>query len=149
MQFDPQVGGCLCSAVRYRLNTDPVTLYACHCTDCQAGSGSAFGLSLLIQEDSLEFTGASPARFECRLDSERRKRTFYCSDCHTEVCGISSVAGIRNLRPGTLDDTSWLEPVGHIWTRSAQRWVSLAEGTLQYPEQPDDILDLVRAWKSR
>jgi len=149
MRFDPQPGGCLCGAVRNRLNADPVTLYACHCTDCQAGSGSAFALSLLIQEDSLAFTGANPVLAECGLGSGRRKRTFYCPECHTEVCDQSSVAGIRNLRAGTLDDTSWLEPIGHIWTRSAQRWVSMADGTLRYPGQPDDYLELVRAWKSR
>jgi hypothetical protein len=56
---------------------------------------------------------------------------------------------LLNLQPGTCDDTSWLQPVGHIWTRSAQRWFVLPDGVLRYEAQPDDILPLVRAWKSR
>jgi hypothetical protein len=48
-----------------------------------------------------------------------------------------------------MGDTSWLRPVGHIWTRSAQSWFPLPEGVLRYEAQPDDMLPLVRAWKSR
>ena len=67
----------------------------------------------------------------------------------TELWGApATVTNIFNLRPGTLDDTSWLEPVGHIWTRSAQPWFRLPEGSLQYPEAPD-MMELVKAWKSR
>ena len=28
-----------------------------------------------------------------------------------------------NLRAGTLDDTSWLMPLAHLYTGSAQAWV--------------------------
>ena len=33
-----------------------------------------------------------------------------------------------NLRAGTLDDTSWLVPVAHMFLRSAQGWVQPAPG---------------------
>jgi hypothetical protein len=42
---------------------------------------------------------------------------------------------VRVVRGGTLDDTSWLRPTTHFWTRSAQPWVGL-EGE-QYETQPD------------
>ena len=54
-----------------------------------------------------------------------------------------------HLQPGTLDDTSWLQSVGHIWTRSAQSWFPLPEDALCYEAQPEDMLPLVRAWQSR
>ncbi len=31
----PQRGACLCGDIEYCLDEDPLTLYACHCTDCQ------------------------------------------------------------------------------------------------------------------
>lgn len=36
---------------------------------------------------------------------------------------------VRAVLGGTLDDTSWLRPTIHVWTRSAQPWVILPEGS--------------------
>src|SRR5262245_64804408 len=51
-------GGCLCEAVRYvltqRVRFNP---YACHCTDCQRRTGSAFGVQLTALVEDVEFTG--------------------------------------------------------------------------------------------
>ena len=34
---------------------------------------------------------------------------------------------MHRVRAGTLDDTSWLRPTRHIWTRSKQPWIAFAE----------------------
>ena len=56
---------------------------------------------------------------------------------------------IRCIRAGTLDDTSWLKPVGHIWTKSAQPWVKFDDGTLLYDGQPPDFAALSEAWQAQ
>jgi hypothetical protein len=48
------------------------------------------------------------------------------------------------VRAGTLDDTSWLRPSAHIWTRSAQPWVQIPEGVPRYETQPANFLDLLK-----
>ena len=53
-------GGCQCGAIRYRLLRAPVALYACHCLHCQKQSSSAFGLSMWVERDGVQFTGAEP-----------------------------------------------------------------------------------------
>ncbi|MEX0272119.1 hypothetical protein AB3R30_23625 [Leptolyngbyaceae cyanobacterium UHCC 1019] len=45
------------------------------------------------------------------------------------------------MKPGTLDDTSWLQPVGHVWTRSAQPWFTIPADTLQEKGQPLDFAE--------
>ena len=46
----------------------------------------------------------------------------------------------RASRPaGTLDDTSWLRPTAHFWTRSAQGWVVLPEGDRRFETEPVDL----------
>ena len=45
----------------------------------------------------------------------------------------------RNIKPGTLDDTSWLIPTIHFWTRSAQSWVRIPEGVTRYETQPSKL----------
>src|SRR5205085_12002866 len=37
---------------------------------------------------------------------------------------------------GTLDDTSWLRPTAHIWTRSKQPWLPIPEGDRKFETQP-------------
>lgn len=146
----PQPGGCLCGALRYRLLEDPVTLYACHCTDCQRATGAGFGLSMIVRKGSLETVGGEPREHVAVLDGGRRKVSYHCPDCGTRVWSGSSSPGLLVLRPGTLDDTSWLVPVGHIWTRSAQPWVRIPEDTIAVERQPDpgQWAELARAWKS-
>jgi hypothetical protein len=49
---------CVCGAVEYRVTAEPLTLYACHCTDCQALSSSAFRISMPVLRDA----GGDPSR---------------------------------------------------------------------------------------
>ena len=147
----PQRGRCLCGDIEYSLGEDPLTLYACHCTDCQRGTGSSFSLSMIVRREALEIVRGQPEQFSVEMDDGRIKGAHFCSRCITPLWGESSVTGLAVLDPGTLDDTSWLRPVGHIWTRSAQPWVSIPEGALSFSEQAneEDYLALVRAWKTR
>lgn len=147
----PQPGGCLCGDVRYRLLEDPVTLYACHCTDCQRQSGTSFSLSMVVRNEALELVRGRPEEYAVTLTDGRVKQGRYCGRCATRLFTPSRVAGLSVLEPGTLDDTSWLRPAGHIWARSAQPWVVLSEDSLRFEQQPGDegTLALVRAWKGR
>jgi hypothetical protein len=52
------------------------------------------------------------------------------------------------IKPGTLDDTSWLDPIGDIWTRSRQRWVEIPADGPHFAEQADPAR-LAEAWKTR
>jgi hypothetical protein len=145
----PQSGRCLCGAVEYSLREDPLTLYACHCTDCQRQTGSSFALSMIVRREALVVVAGEPERYSVELADGRLKEAHFCGRCSTRLWGPSSVAGLAVLEPGSLDDTSWLVPVGHIWTRSAQPWVVIPNNELSFSEQPqgDSSLALVRAWK--
>ncbi len=147
----PQAGGCLCGEVRYRLTEDPVTLYACHCTDCQTQTGSSFALTLAVRKPSLVLDEGEVEEVRVELADGRVKASELCRRCRTRVFARSRFEALTIVEPGTLDDTSWLEPVGHIWTRSAQPWVRLPEGVLRCEQQPGDAenLELARAWKQR
>jgi len=148
----PQYGGCFCGDVRYSLNEDPSTLYACHCTDCQRQTGTSFVLSMWVKEEALALLQGEPRRYEIRLTDGRPKRATFCGRCSTRLWGEpTTIQGFLVLRPGTLDDTSWLSPVAHIWTRSAQPWVPIPDDVLRFSGQPkgEEIDALVHAWKKR
>jgi hypothetical protein len=146
----PYTGGCACGQVRYRLDADPFTLYACHCTYCQAQSGSAFTLSMPLRRAAVVVTSGAVARWEFVAPDGRRHAGARCGVCPTRLWGEPErLPDVLVLRPGTLDDRSWVRPIAHIWTSRAQPWISIPDDVLAFPEQPDDERVLVRAWRTR
>ena len=64
---------------------------------------------------------------------------FFCSDCGTRLFHQPSRNNnITNIKPGTLDDTSWLHPVSNTWITRAQPWISLSDDMMNITQQPTD-----------
>jgi len=146
----PYEGGCVCGAIRYRLRDEPLTFYVCHCTDCQKQTSTAFNLSMPVARDAFELVRGEPGRYSVPFSGGRHWEGRYCTACITRVWSEPpKFPAVINLRPGTLDDTSWLRPVGHIWTRSAQPWVTIPSDTLNYEGQPPDMRPMIRAFRER
>ncbi|AZV26634.1 aldehyde-activating protein [Pseudomonas syringae] len=129
-------GQCRCSAVRYQLNTDvPPAIYACHCTDCQTWSGSAFALHALLPADALTLTGPLTT-YAYDLNGQHAEHQV-CSVCHTRLCNTTTAApGMKVLRAGTLDESRSLQPMAHIWVSRKQPWLTLPEGLPSWPQSP-------------
>ena len=144
----PCEGGCVCGAVRYRLLEDPLELHVCHCPNCQTVSGSAFVMCMPVHTRSLELLQGEPKLFSFTSPDGLAKRNRQCPDCGSCIWG-EITDKIVALQAGTLDDTSWLKPIAHIFTSRAQPWVTIPTDVLLYERQPEDNLELVRAWKSR
>lgn len=133
----PLSGGCQCGAVRYRLTDMPLVFYLCHCTECQRHTSSAFGESLRFSAGAMEVDG----RLRCtrrESSSGRPREGWFCAECGVRIWHGSEGLPEFNIKAGTLDDTSWLVPAGHIWTRSAQPFMTFRDDDLVYEQQPDD-----------
>ncbi len=128
-------GGCQCGAVRYTLTSDPVRLVACHCKECQRQSGSAFGMSMMVKTDDFTVTGPTK-RFTRIADSGAENTGVFCPACGVRIYHIPKyAAGVLVLKPGTLDDTSWLRPSSFVWMKSAQGWVPVPDGVTPIQDQ--------------
>lgn len=145
----PLTGGCQCGRTRYQVAAAPVTVYACHCTECQRQSGGAFALSMVVPREALTLTAGAPAAWRRSLDSGRFIDCHFCAACGTRLWHAPERnPRVAIVKPGTLDDTRWLAPVGHIWTRSAQPWFVVPEGSVVYEGQPPDLSRLIEAWQA-
>lgn len=130
-------GGCQCGAIRYRVLEKPVALAVCHCTECQRQSGSAFGMSLVVRKSSFELESGEPRTFTRTAASGRLLACVFCPSCGTRIYHEPAyMPGTLNIKPGTLDDTSWLVPDLHAWTKSKQPWVPIPDGATCFDEQP-------------
>lgn len=65
----PYTGGCQCGSVRYVLTSEPLRVAACHCTECQRQSGSAFGMSMSVKKEQ-----PHRHRLDKAIHADRRQR---------------------------------------------------------------------------
>ncbi len=133
----PLAGACQCGAVRYRVTGRPVVFYLCHCRECQRHTSSAFGESLRIRREDFAVEGEL-AVTRRTAESGAVREGWFCPSCGVRIWHGSTGSAEINIKAGTLDDTSWLLPAGHIWTRSKQSFVTIAADELTYAGQPDD-----------
>ncbi len=146
----PYTGGCQCGEIRYEIHAQPLTLYLCHCKECQKQSSSAFGMSLTVLRDAVVITQGQPKAWTRKADSGREVKNIFCGNCGTRLFHERAYSsGTINVKAGTLNDTSNLHPVGNLWTRSAQPWVAICDQMLNYEGQPDDVHLLWDRWKQQ
>ena len=132
-----QEGGCQCGAVRYRVTEEPVRVALCHCEECQSQSGSAFGMSMIVPESGFALLKGTLKTWSRTAESGRTVDCLFCPECGNRILHkAQAYAGYVNVKPGTLDDRSWLAPTASIWMGKKQPWVTVPEGLFTHDAQP-------------
>lgn len=143
----PLTGGCACGAIRYEITAMPLLLYACHCTECQRRSGSAFALNMPVATEALRIVKGKLKGWRNVGTSGTATTSWFCADCGGRIYGErEGRPDSMTVRAGTLDDTSWLKPAAHLFMRSAQPWETI-EGDC-YDAGPADFRPLAKAWQA-
>jgi hypothetical protein len=136
----PLTGGCLCGAIRYEVTAAPLGVYACHCTDCQKQSASAFALAVPVLRAAFRVTAGAPVAWTRKSPGGATVLSWFCGTCACRIYGErEGRPSVLNIRAGSLDDTSWIANVAHLWTRSAQPWMHFGPGALIHETQPEDF----------
>ena len=85
-------GGCLCGAVRYRVEAEFKDVGYCHCRMCQRSAGAPVMAWDTVPAAAMAWTRGEPRAYR---SSERSERLF-CPDCGTQLV-------FRNAGEGTFD----------------------------------------------
>ena len=134
----PITGRCLCGAVSYSVDAEPVVQAVCHCTDCQRQTGNPFSVIVGVPRDAFEVEGDTIATYTTTGEDHGgdTERSF-CSECGAPVFSNAAVMPeMTFLKAGSLDDASWLQPAAEVWTSSAQPWAPQFEGAQQLERGP-------------
>jgi len=130
-------GGCQCGTIRYRVDAEPIAVGICHCMECQRQSGSAFGMSLIIPKDAFQVLRGTLKTFTRPSDSGRPVLGAFCPECGTRIYHEPRwIEGVLNVKPGTLDDTAFLQPTIQVWTGRKHSWIGLPATLLSFEGQP-------------
>jgi hypothetical protein len=148
----PLTGGCSCGAIRYEVASFPLLLYSCNCTDCQTASGSAFALNMPVFARDFHILKGAPKPWHHISPMGVAVISWFCGDCGGRIHGDrAGREHIVNLRAGTLDDTTWLMPVAHMYLKSAQPWVAPwvapAPSAECHEIGPSDFAPLAEKWR--
>lgn len=137
-------GGCTCSAIRYRLSSEPMFVHCCHCRWCQRETGTAFALNAMIEADRVVLIAGQPEIVDTPSLSDRGQKIARCPSCRIALWSNYSGSGdaIRFVRVGTLDEPDRVPPDIQIFTASKQSWVVLS------PDLPavEEFYDRKRYW---
>jgi hypothetical protein len=130
-------GGCLCGAVRYEAEGEPLAAGYCCCTDCRKASGSGFIPFLGYGSEKLRFSGeALQARSTSFRGSEAVRNR--CAVCGSLVFGgILGVDSSHTIYAGSLDDPGIFKPTMAIFTRDRPDWVILPQGLQLFETMPE------------
>lgn len=117
-------GGCLCGAVRYRLEGAPLHADYCHCRMCQRSTGAPVVAWGTWPAERLAWLAREPLTF---ASSEKGARSF-CPSCGTQLTFVHADAPtLVDVTLASLDDPARFEPQSHGWTMSRIPWVDMGD----------------------
>ena len=127
-------GGCLCGAVRYTIDADPLPgrKFLCHCEDCQRHTGSPFVASLAFPRESVTMTGDLTTFTRPGGQSGEPMHRRFCRQCGSPMTIHRDSTGRVLILAGTLDDTSLFAPDLSFFCDSALSWVVIPENCQKF-----------------
>src|SRR5467141_2252497 len=111
----PMTGGCPCGAIRYQIESFPLLLYSCNCTNCQRTSGSAFALNMPVAAKDFRILQGEPKGWRRRSSSGADVTSWFCGDCGGRIYGeragrphsMTLRAGTNATRPAPTISGRW------------------------------------------
>jgi hypothetical protein len=119
-------GHCLCGSIAYQVAGTIGPAGYCHCDDCRRRSGSAFGISVMVEAAGLRIVRGQPKTFTKRAESGVELGRAFCPDCGSALFTTSAKHPLFvYVQAGSLDDPQVVQPTQQSWTRSAVSWATI------------------------
>jgi len=123
-------GGCLCGAIRYQAEADPMRTVICHCTICRRESGAPMMCFVHFPAEAFRWLSGAPKRYRSSANAERG----FCPLCGSTLTMHESVLGDRvQVALGSLDTPERAEPDDHVWTRQQLPWLHIEDDLPRFP----------------
>jgi hypothetical protein len=121
----------LTAAVRYRVPN--AFLYAAnrHCSNCRAGTGSAFKPFVGLERDKLEVVEGAETLLVWGDDNEKHTR---CGICGSLLYSVVSDGAFVHVALGSLIDEPTIRPSENIFVGSKAPWFQITDELPQSDE---------------
>ena len=109
-------GGCLCGAVRFKAEGEPINVRICHCRNCQKAMGSPFFARALFDQTALTVEGETgailPRKCSTACSARPAARGCFPGESNGTAAGIALAV---------FDDRNAFAPTEHIWVSRKDR----------------------------
>ena len=129
-QGTSQSGGCLCGAVRYRINGPLRDVVNCHCSLCQKLHG-CYGAHSKAEKKHIEITRDSGLQWYQTSDIARRG---FCSVCGSSLFWEPFEQEATGIVAGSLDAPTGLKTIGHIFVGGKSDFYEITDACPQFLE---------------
>jgi hypothetical protein len=128
-------GGCLCGAIRYRIEGPRIDAGYCHCRLCQRSAGAPVLAWLTVPVEAFSYTQGQPEVYRSSAHSQRE----FCNRCGTQLAfRRQRDARTMDITLGSLDDPMAVAPEYHIWRMSRIDWFETRDELPRYEDAGPD-----------
>jgi hypothetical protein len=123
-------GGCLCSAIRFRISGEPVYSCICHCATCRRASGAPTVAWLTFDRGQVEFISGKPSIYRSSQGVVRQ----FCGTCGSQLTyeTVASPTAI-DITTASLDTPNLFPPTLEVWLEHRLAWHPNNQALAQYP----------------
>jgi hypothetical protein len=124
-------GRCECRAVRYGVADEFLYAANCHCSNCRAGTGSAFKPFAGIERDKLRVVEGGDRLLVWGDDTANHTR---CGVCGSLLYSVVRDGTYVHVAIGSLEDNPSIRPTEHIFVGSKAPWFEITDDLSQSEE---------------
>ena len=117
-------GHCLCQAIEYEFEGEPLWVVHCHCESCRRHTSSAVATIVGVKLDQFRYLKGEPAAYE----SSPKVWRYHCARCGAPMAYTADrFPGEVHLYIGTLADPARFAPRVHINAGEQLPWFEVAD----------------------
>lgn len=123
-------GGCLCSAIRFRISGDPIFSSICHCASCRRASAAPTVAWVTFDRGQVEILTGKPRVYRSSQGVIRQ----FCGTCGSQL----SYESIENpttidITTASLDNPNLFPPTLEVWLEHRVSWQVADQTRMHYP----------------
>jgi hypothetical protein len=125
-------GGCICGAVRYRIDGAPTYAGNCHCRDCQRAIGASVVTWVGAKYPDFHVTKGEITYCSTSPDVQRG----FCGHCGTSLTYGGDAWEELGITAASLDTPSAITPESNVFLDHRQPWQPYDTALRNYPRFP-------------
>jgi hypothetical protein len=134
-----RTGGCLCGGVRYRIDGPCRDIVNCHCANCRRTHGHVAAYTAI---DLADLTLQSDATLQWYHDAAPNTYRGFCNRCGASLFwDRRDGRGRLSVAAGSLDDSSGLKTVGHVFVGEAGGYYEIDDGLPRFDKGNEGALE--------
>jgi len=132
-------GSCLCGAVTYVVEGEPLRAHYCHCGRCRRARSAAHASNLMTGADGVRFTRGAAELVSYKIPEARHFTQTFCRTCGSPMPRIDRDRNLAVVPMGGLDDDPGFRPQSQIFAASKAPWYEITGQLPQHAEYPPSV----------